>query len=161
MILNVPYFKQDTAYSCGAASLQMAFDFFGFFESESKIAKEAHTEPVAGTKHQGMIDVATSKGFYCYVNNESSLDEIIYFLHLKLPIIVHFIEPSGDEGHYSIVTEVKNDTLVMNDPWNGKNFHMKVEDFLERWHSEYNSSTRWLMVISKEKISLGKQYLPQ
>lgn len=161
MNLDVPYFKQDTVYSCGVASLQMILDFFGVFESEEKLAREAHTNPESGTKHKWMIDVATKKGFYCYVNNESSLDEIGYFLEQKLPVLVHFIETSNEEGHYSIITGIQKGKVIMNDPWNGEGLRMPCDDFFSRWHSEDNTSMRWMMVLSKEKIPLGKQFLPQ
>lgn len=161
MNLDVPYFKQDTVYSCGVASLQMAFDFFGVFESEEKLMQEAHTEPETGTAYKWMIDVATKKGFYCYVNNESSLEEIGYFLEQKLPVIVRFIEQSNEEDHYSIITGAKQGNIIMNDPWNGEDLHMPFEEFVDRWHSEDKTHIRWMMVLSKEKIPLGKQFLPQ
>lgn len=161
MNLDVPYFKQDTVYSCGVASLQMVLEFFGVFESEKKLAKEAHTNPENGTTYKWMIDVATKKGFYCYVNNESSLEEIGYFLEQKLPVLVRFIEPSNNEDHYAIITGIQKGQIIMNDPWNGAGFRMEYHDFVERWHSEGNTSVRWMMVLSKEKIPLGKQFLPQ
>jgi predicted double-glycine peptidase len=161
MNLDVPYFKQDTVYSCGVASLQMALDFFGVFESEEKLAKEAHTNREDGTTYKWMIEVATKKGFYCYVNNESSLEEIGYFLEQKLPVLVRFIEPSNNEDHYSIITGIQKEQIVMNDPWNGAGFRMGYEDFSGRWHSADGSHVRWMMVLSKEKIPLGRQFMPQ
>lgn len=161
MNLDVPYFKQDTVYSCGVASLQMVLDFFGVFESEENLTKEAHTNPEIGTTYKWMIDVATKNGFYCYVNNESSLEEVGYFLEQKLPVTVRFIETSNNEDHYSVITGIQNGEVVMNDPWNGEGLRMSCEDFLSRWHTEDKNHIRWMMVIAKEKIPLGKQFLPQ
>ena len=161
MKLDVPYFKQDTVYTCGAASLQMALAFFGYYESESRIAKEARTEPKEGTTRKWMIRIATKKGFYCYANNNSSLNEIQYFLSMELPIIVRFTEHSEDVDHYSIITGLKKGIITMNDPWNGENFEMTAEEFERRWHSEDNDHLRWLMVISKEKFNIGRQHFPQ
>jgi len=152
MKLNVPFFKQDTPYTCGPASIQMAMDFFGFFEGEKQLKKEVHADYDIGTTHKWMMDVVKKKGFYCREENESTLDDVCFLLNEKLPVIVHFTEPSENATHYSVVTGIENGAVILNDPWNGKDYRISEEEFLERWRSPDGQYTRWLMVISRHPI---------
>ena len=152
MRIKVPFFKQDTPYTCGPASLQMAMDFFGYFEGEKQLKKEAHADYESGTKHKWMMRVAKEKGFYCYEKNESTLDDVCFFLNEKMPVIVHFTEPSENATHYSVITGVENGFVVLNDPWNGEGYQMPEEEFLKRWHTPDGQYVRWFMIISPKPI---------
>lgn len=159
-MLKVPYFKQDTEYSCGPATLQMIFAFYGKRFSEKLLTERLKTTISDGTKHKSLIDIAKSEGFYVYVNNNSSLEEVGSLIIENIPVMVHFIEPSSDDGHYSVVVAVKEDSIILNDPWNGEGFIMSNCDFLARWRSEDSHNDCWIMAISPNTFSLGKQYNP-
>lgn len=159
-MISVPFFKQDTEYSCGAAVMQMVFRFYGKVFSEETLMRKLKTREDSGTNHQSMIDLARTEGLYVYVNNESSLDEVAYFIGRNIPIIVHFIEPDTDDGHYAVVIGIEHEKIVLNDPWNGEGFNMSIHDFEKRWHDEDGSHPRWIMVVSETDVQLGRQYLP-
>jgi predicted double-glycine peptidase len=161
MNIQVPFYKQDTDYTCGPASLQMVFSFFGSFKSEGELARNLLTNSDAGTTHQNMIDGAVRNGFFCYVNNSSVFSELKNFISKGLPVIVDFIEPTDEEPHYAVVTGVSNRKVILNDPANGKGFELNETDFLSRWHDGSTHSERWMMVISKEDLELGRQYRPR
>lgn len=158
-MLKVPYYKQDTKYSCGAAALQMVFAFFGKHQSEEALTERLGTNKENGTEHSQIIKVITEEGLFAYANNDSSLEEIQEFLDLKTPVIVNFIEPGEDSGHYAVVVKIVEDDIILNDPWHGAEFRMKKEEFLNRWHSENGNHKRWLVAVSRENFNLGKQYL--
>ena len=162
MKLKIPFYQQDTDHTCGPASLQMVLSFLGDFKSEKKLSEEAHTNHDIGTRHDAMIETARKEGFYCYVNNDSSWDEIKNFLALGLPVIIHFAEPQTEEGHYAVVVGFEKGEIILNDPWNGKNFTMKKKEFLPRWRGTQGNHQykKWIMIISKNDFNLGKQYSP-
>ena len=162
MKLPVPFFKQDTLYTCGPTSLQMVLAFFHDIKSEEALSSRTHADPEVGTRHMALIEAAQKEGFYCYVHDDSSIDEITSFLKLGLPVIVHFTEPVMQQGHYSVVTAIEDNHITFNDPWFGKNFKMPIKEFNEQWHSTqvHQQYKKWIMVISKESFELGKQYLP-
>lgn len=159
-MLDVPYFKQDTDYSCGPTALQMVFAFYGNRVSEQSLTERLHTKQAFGTQHRPMIEIANEEGFYVYVNNDSSLEEIAYLITSNIPVIIHFIEPSGEEGHYSVVVDVTETHITMHDPWNGSGFKMTIPNFTERWHSQDGAHIRWIMALSNEEFPIGKQYIP-
>lgn len=162
MKLKIPFYKQDTDHTCGPASLQMVFSFFGYFKSEKKLSLEVRANHKDGTKHDAMIEIARKEGFYCYVNNDSSWDEIKRFITEGLPAIIHFAEPQTDEEHYAVVIGFEKSEIILNDPWNGKNFKMKKKEFLPRWRGSQGNRQykKWIMIISNNDFKLGKQYFP-
>lgn len=162
MKLKIPFYKQDTDHTCGPTSLQMVLSFLGDFKSEKSLSEEAHTNHDVGTKHNAMIETARKEGFYCYVNNDSSWDEIKKFITKGLPSIIHFAEPQSEEEHYAVVVGFEKNKIILNDPWNGKNFKMKKKEFLARWSGSQGNHKykKWIMVISKNDFELGKQYFP-
>ncbi|KKU81813.1 MAG: Pseudomurein-binding repeat-containing protein [Parcubacteria group bacterium GW2011_GWA1_47_8] len=164
MKLAVPYHEQETEYTCGPASLQMAFLLLGKFKSEKTIAVHAETNREEGTRHRGMIAAALREKFYCYVNADSSIKEIKYFINLGFPVVIDYTEPSSEEGHYAVVSGYKNKHIILSDSWNGKDFTLTETELVSRWydpHNGHNGCNQWMMVVSKEPFSLGKQYIPE
>ncbi|MFA6494396.1 MAG: cysteine peptidase family C39 domain-containing protein [Candidatus Paceibacterota bacterium] len=159
-MINVPYFVQSTPYTCGPASLNMMLLFHGVKKTEQELHDRLNTNPEIGTRHRDMIRVAQEEGFYVFENDNSSVVEIGGLLKHHIPVIVHFTEPSEDEHHYAVVVQVDSTHLMLNDPWNGEKITMEIEDFMTRWSSEKSSEENWLMAISKEPFSLGRQYDP-
>lgn len=146
-MLRVPYFKQDTTHSCGAATLQMVFKFYGKTHSESDLAEKLGTKKDFGTSHQAMIDLARSENFMVYETNKATVGEIKDLVLKGIPVIVNFIEPSNDDGHYAVVVGIDDQRVVLNDPWNGKGFKMHISDFKKRWINGFGTSKQWLMTL--------------
>jgi ABC-type bacteriocin/lantibiotic exporter with double-glycine peptidase domain len=153
-MIKLPYFKQDTEYSCGPTVMRMIFQFYGKVFSEKKLIQRLKTNKDIGTRHKAMIDLACAEGFHVYVNKESSFEEIRFFNNKNIPVIVYYVEPDGDDEHYAIVVDIEEDQIVLNDPWNGERFKMNHDDFEKRWYSKYENLKRWIMVISDEEQSL-------
>ncbi|MDD4761408.1 MAG: cysteine peptidase family C39 domain-containing protein [Candidatus Pacebacteria bacterium] len=149
--VKVPFFKQDTNYSCGPVALQMVFLFFGKMKSEKELIKKLKTRKDEGISHTKMKEGAKKFGFRVVIKEDATITMIKNFLKKKKPVIVNYIEPDYQEGHYAVVTGINRGVIIMNDPWHGKNFKMEKEEFVKRWRSEYEKSKRWLMVISKKK----------
>lgn len=162
MKLEIPFHRQKKSFTCGPASLQMVFSYFKEFRSQNALAKKVHATKENGTDHGHIIEAARKEKFYCYVNNNSTTNEIKHFIDLGLPVIVNYIEPAGNEGHYAIVSGYGRGKIIMNDPWNGKNFRLAEKEFLSRWYDymKKHKYEKWIMVISKEDFHLGKQYVP-
>jgi len=160
-MIQVPYFKQKKSYTCGPASLKMVLKFFGKNLNEDTIARKLKTSK-QGTSHREIIDFARQNGFYCYVHENSTIHELRHFINLGLPVIVNYIEPKDNEGHYAVVVGFKKNGLILNDPWNGANFILKEKDFKDRWHDRHKNyrCSGWLLVISKKRFDMGREYNP-
>ena len=150
MRIAVPYFKQNTDYTCGPASLKMVISFLGKFQSEIQLAKIANTNEDSGTTHKNMVTVALKEGFQCYEKSGTRISQVKKIIKSGLPVIVNYIEPFSDIGHYAVIVGFEKENIIMNDPSNGKNFNINEKDFIKRWHS--GNSKKWMLVISEEKL---------
>jgi len=160
--LKIPFYRQSSEFTCGPASLQMIFSFLGKFKKQDNLIKILHTDPKTGTRHLELINIARREKFFCYVNNNSTIHEVRHFINLRLPVVVNYNEPSTNDGHYAVVVGYDRNKIILNDPWNGKNFKMRENEFILRWHDYLNKHTckKWIMVVSKKDFHLGKQYFP-
>jgi len=151
MKIKVPFCKQKNLFYCGPACLQMVFSFFGKRESQENIAHLANTSPQKGTSRKNMGKATAGVGFSCCCKNNSTIGEIKRFIKLGLPVIVSYTEPTTEEGHYAVVVGYTARKLILNDPFNGKEFSIKNEDFVSRWYDHERSRRfkRWIMIVKK------------
>lgn len=160
-MLKVPYHRQRNSYTCGPASLQMVFEFFKVPETQKHLSKAAHTNDAVGTLHEAMISLARQHGFYCYVHNNSNMAEIEHFVANGLPVIIDFLEPTSDEGHYAVVVGLTPEQITFNDPWNGRHWQLTRAEFDKRWHDATRGQPRWIMVLNSGPFAVGKQFAPK
>lgn len=160
--LDVPYFKQDTLYTCGPTSLQMVFAYYGIVESESSLAHDLMSDPKEGTAHQHMIAAVQAHDLHAYVNNNATLSELEHLLTgLRVPSIVRYLETGMNEDHYAVVVGISSDEIALNDPWHGERIRFPLAEFEERWKCDIlGDCTHWLMAVSRETLPLGRQYHP-
>lgn len=159
--LEVPYFKQDTDYTCGPTSLQMVLAYYGVQYSEPHLAKKMQTSTETGTCPVQMSKTAVRLGFHSYVNVDSSFEEIPFLLGLEIPPIIRFVEPDENEDHYGVVVAADDNKVIINDPWNGPELEFSKTDFIDRWTSnKIEGYHRWLMAVSREPLPLGRQFCP-
>lgn len=160
-VIDVPYFKQDTDYTCGPTSLQMILAYYGVKDSEKHLAKLLHTTHSRGTWRVSMYQLAVDLGFHCYVNDDASLAEMKFLLELEIPPIVRFLEREEDEDHYGVVVGMTDDHVIIHDPWSGPQRRFDKEDFTRRWTCDaIGNCNQWLMGVSKEPLPLGHQFHP-
>lgn len=127
---------------------------------EKTLVKELGTSEEYGVKNGSIANFLTKQGFFCYANIDATIEEIKNFLEKGLPVIVNFIEPSMQMGHFALVVGFENDELILNDPWNGEGFRLTIKDFERSWVGEDIKVSKWLLVASKEDLRLGKQFRP-
>lgn len=149
--VKVPYHYQSTDYTCGPSSLKMILEYFGKRESEIRLAHEAHTNKRFGTEHVEMINLARKHGFYCYVHHDSNINTIKHFINSDLPVIINFKNPSDGIEHYAVVIGHSKGQLILNDPWNGKDFKISDKVLNNYWIGLHNTK-KWIMVVSKTKV---------
>ncbi|NTU67136.1 MAG: hypothetical protein HGB08_04420 [Candidatus Moranbacteria bacterium] len=147
--LKIPYQKQKNAHYCGPAVLEMAFLRLGLVMPQEDIARQIGTSQERGTENENMIRFATEQGFEVTAKRGSSISDIREMLKKDLPLIVNYIEPTDEDGHYAIVSGITPHNIILHDPWHGKDFKLPHQKFLERWKDSEGKYVRWMMVIKK------------
>lgn len=145
--LKIHHRQQINNYYCGPASLQMALGFFDFWISQKKLATELSTNKKLGTSNKKMLAVAKKYGFQAYSQSNSKISDIKFFLANNFPVIVNFIEPKNQEGHFAVVSALSKNEIKLSDPYNGKNFKLRLSDFNQRWRDQKNVYKKWFMVV--------------
>jgi ABC-type bacteriocin/lantibiotic exporter with double-glycine peptidase domain len=151
MLLSVPYFKQDTDYDCGHAVLQMLVAFFHKSWTLDEIRSMLHTNSQYGTDNRDLITGAEKLGFVVFAKENASLEDIRKYLKKGVPVVVNYIEPEGNVGHYAIVIGIEDKNIILNDPWHDAGFTLSLDNFNNRWRSgEEGEYTQWLMVATPQ-----------
>jgi ABC-type bacteriocin/lantibiotic exporter with double-glycine peptidase domain len=160
--LKVPYFKQETHYTCGPATMQMILKYYGIERTEADLASELATNSDIGTLHEHMIEGVLRHGLHCYVNDQATVQELRYLLDFKVPVIIRFIEPKGNEDHYGVVVGVNRFFVTIHDPWSGAYQRYSHKHFKERWQCPaIGTCAQWLMAVSKLPLPIGQQHHPR
>jgi ABC-type bacteriocin/lantibiotic exporter with double-glycine peptidase domain len=148
MPLKVPYQRQTTEWNCGPAVLSSVFASFGIEKDQRELAQELGTKERTGTARRALEKVTRKYGLAAKARTEANFDLIEEALEKKRPVIVNFVEPSDEEGHYAVAVYLTPQTLVLNDPWNGKDFKIKRREFASRWRKRNN----WMMTVSAHVV---------
>lgn len=148
-MIQIPFFKQQTNFTCGPAILRSIFSFYGKDFTEEELTKRLNTAKETGTENEMLVKVAREEGFYVYVNNDSSVDEIFSFIRRKIPVTVNIIELDDSDGHYILIKDVREDKIIYNDPEKGESIEIDKEEFVKCWHSKYEDYNNRIMVITR------------
>ncbi len=159
MRIKVPYFKQDTNYSCGPTSVQMILRYFRIVNSENDLIKKLKTENQKGTSQKKIIEIFQKNHLFCYTNNNSSIEEIKNFLKRKLPVLVNYVDKEKKEGHFAVIIGIKEEKIILNDPWYGEDFEIDISEFKNRWRDSKGDHKNWILVASPKDLEVGKQFL--
>lgn len=149
--IKVPHNKQDIPYSCGPACLDMMLKYCGKKISEKELTFLCRTNNKTGTSHKNLILAAKKVGFKCYPKSNGTLRDITHRINNCQPTMVNYFDASSKEGHYAVICgyNKRKATIIMNDPWYGKDFEMKWSNFKKIWHNHNKSSSGWMMTIEE------------
>ncbi len=141
-LLQVKPFQETLHQSmCGPASLKMVFDYYGIDKTEQEIAKLCGTTEDLGTDDKGIKKAAESLGFKVEIKNNSTFEDIKYWLDKRVPVIVNwFTRGRADyddsqvaDGHYSVVVGLDNEYIYIQDPEIGRLRKIERADFMKVW----------------------------
>jgi len=126
----------------------MALGYFGKKISQKEIAKITKTKPPPyGTRNSEIVKFPKKFGFKSVVKKNATIKDIEESLKKKYPIIVNYVEPEDEIGHFAIVKGLTKNKIILYDPWHGPSFSLERKDFLKRWHNHRNTIKRWILKI--------------
>jgi len=138
-LINVPYIKQPKGTAkCGAACAAMLVKHYSDVrvELDSVWGEISQASPELGRQYCRTYKIGaylTSNHFDCVTVRYSSLKDLLDFCNANgiAPIINHksFEDPTG--GHFSVVKNISEGYVLINDPENKKRLSVSLSD-LER-----------------------------
>lgn len=129
--LDVPFERQDTKYSCGAACLQAVLAYHGRPADEGELAELLGTGPETGTYPEAIPRVARGLGLDVRSQQLASLADLRQSLEAGRPVITCVQMYGG--GHWVVVSGVGADDVTFMDPLYGSRTVDAGEWMLHWW----------------------------
>ena len=135
--LPVPAVDQSTGM-CGPASLKAVLAYYGVEQTEDELRKLSGATEEDGVDATGLARAAKALGFRARVQHGARLADIKAWLQKGVPVIVDWF--STEEGHYSVVTAIRDGDIFMIDPELGTEREMPLDKFERVWF-DFDEST--------------------
>lgn len=130
-MLDVKPYRQKPEL-CGPASLKMVLDFFGIEKSENELAKMCGYKTSKGVALEGLLKATKGLGLKTFYKDFAKIKDLkSYVIDRKIPVIVDWF--STDDGHYSVVVDIDDKNIYMQDPELGGLKIMDLETFKRVW----------------------------
>ena len=131
-------YTQETTYSCGAASLLIAYHMLGIDYNEPTLMHEVGTTPDQGTQMEVMFNHAASLGFPVELKCNASYRDLKK--DHKRGAVVIAMNPywNGEPGgHYVVLEDLDDEIVSLADPGltkeNWPNM-MSKDEFISKWN---------------------------
>lgn len=139
-MIKLSNYKQSNSSLCGPAVIKIMLKFYGVKAAEREIAKRCgHTYELGCTDLQ-MKEAIESYGFNCNIYNNSTLEDLEYWINNGMPVIVDWFSGGiavheAANGHSSIVVGIDEKYVYLNDPQKDayKIVKMARHDFMRVW----------------------------
>ena len=126
---DIPLVPQKLAFTCGPACMASALKkLTGKDWEESELAKELGTTELGYTPVENMVHFAVAQGFHSELLEGETLSGLwLAFQKNDLIIVIWWDE---DAGHYSIVKEIHEKSIVLMDPLVARDGQFNTLDLL-------------------------------
>lgn len=150
--LKIPYFKQESWYTCGPACLRMVLAFFGIARTETEVMKECDTTEL-GTTTIKLSTAAYKFGLKSSPLKNAKMEYLRNELKNGRPVIV-LLDPShlyggiSGFGHFIVIVGFSDEEIIYHDPdvTEGEYMHIDGVTFQNAWEA----TRRWMISMEKE-----------
>jgi len=149
------YYKQQTEYTCGPASVKMVLSYFGINVSELKILKIMNTKQKSGTKNLEFPKIFEKYKLNYVVMRNAKLDDLKTYLLRKYMVIVSYVYYDEDWhteiGHYSVLRKIDSNYVYLYDPYFGLAHKIQLREFFKVWRNSSfgDNEKRWFIAVKK------------
>jgi uncharacterized protein len=144
---TIPDVRQSQPYSCGAASLQAVFNYWGIDRREGVLMEELGTSEETGTPPESLVRVARAHGLDAELRTFLTISDLEAANRNKTPVIIACqawsdVSPANlswekdwEDGHYMVVIGIDRENVYFEDPsLLGTRGVIPRGEFVSRWH---------------------------
>jgi ABC-type bacteriocin/lantibiotic exporter with double-glycine peptidase domain len=142
--VKIPYYKQETGYTCGAACMRMILESMGIKKSEKQVANLLKTNKMIGTWHKNIAELAEKYKFDYTIFRGATWLDLLFYKETGWRIIVCFTNRENF-FHYCVVKKINWHSIYLLDPSAGPKERYFIPDFKKRWYD--HEGKRWFMAI--------------
>lgn len=144
---KIKFYKQETDYTCGLASMRMILSSMKIYKTEEELKKPMlYPRKNGPTPHKGFINLSKKMNLEYQEIENSSIEKIKQLLQKNFKVIVSRYIPSQKVDHYAIVKSVDKKYIYFLDPWFGSNHKYTLEYFDKNWF-DFENKKKWLFAI--------------
>jgi len=150
--------------SCGPASLKIVLAFYGVEKTEKELMRLCKVKSGSGlgTSAENIKNAAEKLGFGAKIKENSSFEDIKYWLKKKVPVIVDWFTRGDNEcsiadGHYSVVEALDGKFIYLQDPEIGKIQKLGKDDFLKVWFDFKGKYIKPNELVIRESIAIYRE----
>ncbi len=149
--MKISYHKQQTDYTCGAASLRMALQACGIRKSEKQASKLLSTKKVKGSSNEDFPKVAEKFLLNYQVKRNAEIKDLKECLKQGYAIIVGYYYIPEHFGHYAVLKKIDSKCIYFLDPLFGPNCKYSLRYFKEFWRNspKGDNEKRWFFAVKK------------
>lgn len=149
---------QRADHTCGPAALRMLLAFHGIRRSERELERALGTTEATGTTRRALIRCMRDAGFRVRAG-VMIMDDLETALASGHPVLVNYVEPSEEVGHFAVVTACDASTVTLADPWNGERFSLSRRAFSSRWYGHRTRDPRrgWGMIAFPKAMPVSRR----
>lgn len=157
IILDVPYYDQQTNYYCGPASVMMVLDYTEKLDgSQSLLSQELSTEIDHLTYTGLMEEPFIHRELTDIHDGRMTLNQLKKQINLGYaPILLIWFDDNHESGHYVVAVGYNDTGIFINDPWptrwshpegrdSGAFVFLNNEKLLDLWSFRHN----WALTVS-------------
>ncbi len=147
--MNIPFYEQETDWTCGPASMRMVLDALGIKKSEKQLIKLLRTNKQVGTWNESFPCLAEKYKLNYVAERNSTLSSLRNYLRKGYLLIVSYYLPKDKVSHYSVVKKISRGFIYFLDPFQGPSHKYKINQFIKLWNkkSEHDEERRWFIGI--------------
>ncbi|HLC39548.1 MAG TPA: peptidase C39 family protein [archaeon] len=153
---KLPFYKQQTPFTCSLACLRMVLEVVGRRFTEFELSKIVTFKPLEGFSPKMMKELCEIVNFDYEYHFNSSVEKInqsiragFYPIVLVNPSILYNL-PEEEHGHYIVIKDITEANIIINDPdqqYGGKYKKIDLKTFIEAWEK----MRKLIFVIKGEK----------
>lgn len=139
--MKLPYFKQETDYTCGAATARMMINgLLDINESENFFAQLLNTNDQVGTLREAFNALHTlNHELECKTGINGDMTMLTHLQQTGYVVALLYMLHDGDDapvGHWGVFKSIDNKKITLLDPWMGPNYSLPLSVFMSRWYSD-------------------------
>lgn len=134
--MKVPFYKQETSWTCGAAAMRMALGALNIKKSENELVKILKTNKVRGTYIKSFKILASKLDLKYVEMTNASFKDIKSLLKKNHVIIINYYFPRDKLDHYAVVKSISKERIFLLDPWYGISHSYNLTYFKRIWKSD-------------------------
>lgn len=145
----IPHYYQSSDDTCGATCMRMVLESLGIKRSERELTKIMDIKNVGFAGNGQFTRIAESFRLSYIVQRHAKVQDVVRLQKEGYRIIVNFIDPEENIGHFAVVKSIDKKSIHLLDPWHGPHQKLSLAVFKKNWKSMFEPDVGLLIGIRK------------